>query len=383
MIFTAPELGEAELRVLGLIEDVKARLRLQLHEPRRWVGSLRRVSLARAIQGSNSIEGYEAGLDDAVDVAAGEEPLDADAETSLALRGYRDAMTYVLQIAEEEEDFFYSSQLLKSLHFMMTSYSLRNRPGRWRAGSIYVRNDETNEVVHEGPGIDQVSALINEFVANLNEEQAAYNSIVKAGMAHLNLVMIHPFRDGNGRMSRCLQSLVLARGGVLSPMFMSIEEYLGRNTQSYYDVLAEVGGGSWQPERDTRPWIRYILTAHLRQARTMLRRVNESERIWLEVERLVSRKRLPERTVVALFDATIGLRVRNVTYRSYFEDGPDEISEATASRDLRQLVDADLIAPRGEKRGRYYVARPELASIREVVVSMRDKRDDSDPFATV
>jgi Fic family protein len=383
MIFTASELGEAELRVLGLIEDVKARLRLQLHEPRRWVGSLRRVSLARAIQGSNSIEGYEAGLDDAVDVAAGEEPLDADAETSLALRGYRDAMTYVLQIAEEEEDFFYSSQLLKSLHFMMTSYSLRNRPGRWRAGSIYVRNDETNEVVHEGPGIDQVSALINEFVANLNEEQAAYNSIVKAGMAHLNLVMIHPFRDGNGRMSRCLQSLVLARGGVLGPMFMSIEEYLGRNTQSYYDVLAEVGGGSWQPERDTRPWIRYILTAHLRQARTMLRRVNESERIWLEVERLVSRKRLPERTVVALFDATIGLRVRNVTYRSYFEDGPDEITEATASRDLRQLVDADLIAPRGEKRGRYYVARPELASIREVVVSMRDKRDDSDPFATV
>jgi Fic family protein len=383
MIFTAPELGEAELRVLGLIEDVKARLRLQLHEPRRWVGSLRRVSLARAIQGSNSIEGYEAGLDDAVDVAAGEEPLDADAETSLALRGYRDAMTYVLQIAEEEEDFFYSSQLLKSLHFMMTSYSLRNRPGRWRAGSIYVRNDETNEVVHEGPGIDQVPALINEFVANLNEEQASCNSIVKAGMAHLNLVMIHPFRDGNGRMSRCLQSLVLARGGVLSPMFMSIEEYLGRNTQSYYDVLAEVGGGSWQPERDTRPWIRYILTAHLRQARTMLRRVNESERIWLEVERLVSRKRLPERTVVALFDATIGLRVRNVTYRSYFEDGPDEITEATASRDLRQLVDADLITPRGEKRGRYYVARPELASIREVVVSMRDKRDDSDPFATV
>lgn len=383
MMFTAPELGEAELHVLGLIEDLKARLRLQLHEPRRWVGSLRRVSLARAIQGSNSIEGYEAGLDDAVDVAAGEEPLDADEETSLALRGYRDAMTYVLQMAEDEEDFRYSSQLLKSLHFMMTSYSLANRPGRWRAGSIYVRNDETNEVVHEGPGVDQVPALIGEFVANLNEEQAAHNSIVKAGMAHLNLVMIHPFRDGNGRMSRCLQSLVLARDGVLSPMFMSIEEYLGRNTQSYYNVLAQVGGGSWQPERDTRPWIRYILTAHLRQARTILRRVNESERIWLEVERLVLRRRLPERTIMALFDATIGLRVRNVTYRSYFEDGPDEITEATASRDLRQLVDADLIAPRGEKRGRYYVARPELASIREIVISMRDKRDDSDPFATV
>lgn len=381
MIFVAPELGEAELRVLERIEDLKTRLRHQLHDPRRWAGSLRRVSLARAIQGSNSIEGYEAGLDDAVDVAAGEEPLDANEETGLALRGYRDAMTYVLQMAEDEDGFSYSSQLLKSLHFMMTNYSLVNRPGRWRAGSIYVRNDEKGEVVYEGPGIDQVPALVEELVVNLNEKQEAHGSVIKAAMAHLNLMMIHPFRDGNGRMSRCLQSLVLARDGVLSPVFMSIEEYLGRNTQSYYDVLAQVGGGVWQPERDTRPWIRHILTAHLRQARTMLRRVNESERIWSELERIVSTRRLPERTIMVLFDATIGLRVRNATYRSYFEDVPGEITEATASRDLKQLVDADLLEPRGERRGRYYVARPELVSIRRTVISMRSKRDDSDPFA--
>jgi Fic family protein len=189
-------------------------------------------------------------------------------------------------------------------------------------------------------------------------------------MAHLNLVMIHPFRDGNGRMSRCLQSLVLARDGVLSPVFMSIEEYLGRNTQSCYSVLAQVGGGFWHPERDTQPWIRYTLTAHLRQARTIVRRVNESDRIWSELENLVSRRRLPERTIAALFDATIGLRVRNATYRAYVED---EITEATASRDLRQLVEADLFAPKKERRGRYYVARPALANIRKMIISMRDK----------
>jgi Fic family protein len=383
MIFMVPELGEAELRVLGLIERLKTRLRHQLHDPRRWAGSLRRVSLARAIQGSNSIEGYEAGLDDAVDVAAGEAPLDANEETSLALRGYRDAMTYVLQMAEDEGGFLYSSQLLKSLHFMMTSYALTNRPGRWRAGSIYVRNDEKGDVVYEGPDIDQVPTLIDELVANLNEQQGPNDPIIKAAMAHLNLVMIHPFRDGNGRMSRCLHSLVLARDGVLSPVFMSIEEYLGRNTQSYYDVLAQVGGGAWQPERDTQPWIRHILTAHLRQARTMLRRINESERMWSELERVVSTRHLPERTIMALFDATIGLRVRNATYRSYFEDGAEEITEVTATRDLKQLVEADLLEPRGERRGRFYVARPGLVSIRSMVVSARNKRDDSDPFAAV
>src|SRR5918994_1230739 len=133
MIFTAPDLDERERPVLAQIEELRDRLRHQLHEPRRWAGSLRRISLARAIQGSNSIEGYEAGLDDAVDIAAGEEPLDATEETRLALRGYRDAMTYVLQLAEDD-GFAYSAQLLKALHFMMTSYSLANRPGRWRAG---------------------------------------------------------------------------------------------------------------------------------------------------------------------------------------------------------------------------------------------------------
>lgn len=379
MLFRTAALGEAELRVLDEIEDLKGRLRWQLIEPRRWYGSLRRVSFARAIRGSNNIEGYEADLDDAMDVAAGEVPLGAGDETRLALRGYRDAMTYVLQLAEESE-FEYSEQLLKSLHFMMTNYSLKNRPGRWRAGSIYVRNDETGEIVHEGPDVDRVPELVRELIEDLNKDREQ-PAIVSASMAHLNLAMIHPFRDGNGRMARCLHSLVLARVKVVSPVFMSVEEYLGHNTQAYYDVLAEVGGGSWQPQRDTRPWLRFTLTAHLRQARTMLQRVRESERIWIELEEVARVRKLPERSIMALFDAALGLRVRNSTYRSYYADSPEEITEATATRDLRKLVSSGLLEPRGEKSGRHYVAQGELASIRQRIVAAREPRDNKDPFA--
>ncbi|MGW5744584.1 Fic family protein [Amycolatopsis sp. NPDC003861] len=379
MLFETPELDECEREVLTQVEELKTALRFHLTEPRRWAGSLRRVSLARAIQGSNSIEGYEAGLDDAVDVAAGEEPLEVDEETRLALTGYREAMTYVLQLAEDE-DFEYSDQLLKSLHYMMTNYALKNRPGRWRAGSIYVRNDTTGEIVHEGADLSLVPALMRELATGLNAGTECPD-IVRAAMAHLNLVMVHPFRDGNGRMARCLQSLVLARSGVLSPVFMSIEEYLGQNTQAYYDVLGEVGGGSWQPRRDARPWIRFTLTAHLRQARTMLQRVKESERMWAELETLVQGRGLPERSAMALFDAMIGLRVRNATYRAYFEDSPEEITEATASRDLRALVAAGLLEAEGEKRGRHYVAKPPLVEIRERVRAARGPKDTTDPFA--
>ncbi|MEO7260938.1 MAG: hypothetical protein ABI047_06765 [Jatrophihabitantaceae bacterium] len=77
-------------------------------------------------------------------------------------------MTYVLQLSEEAEDFRYSTQLLKSLHFMMSSYALTDRPGRWRAGPIYVHREETDEIVHEGVDIDFVSGLMSELVDYLN-----------------------------------------------------------------------------------------------------------------------------------------------------------------------------------------------------------------------
>ena len=116
-------------------------------------------------------------------------------------------------------------------------------------------------------------------------------------MAHLNLVMIHPFRDGNGRMSRCLQTLVLAREQILAPQFCSIEEYLGRNTQSYYKVLQQVGSENWHPQHDARPWIRFCLEAHFVQASSVLRRVEESEAIWTQLE-VVCNQQAPPSTDV-------------------------------------------------------------------------------------
>jgi Fic family protein len=168
---------------------------------------------------------------------------------------------------------------------------------------------------------------------------------------------------------------------VLSPVFMSIEEYLGRNTAEYYRVLSEVGGGSWQPERDAQFWVRFTLTAHLRQARTMLVRVQESERLWVELDAITEAAGLPSRTVMALFDAALSLRVRNATYRANFESLEDEISDQTASRDLRQLVDADLLVPHREKRARYYTASERVLAVRRKITERRDARDDSDPFA--
>jgi hypothetical protein len=141
------------------------------------------------------------------------------------------------------------------------------------------------------------------------------------------------------------------------------------------------GGGSWQPEREVRAWVRFILTAHLRQARTTLLRIKESERLWVDLETIVERAGLPERVMVALYDAASGFRVRNAVYRATFEETEDEITDQVASRDLRILSDAGLLVPHGEKRGRFYTAGDPVRAIRQGIVEARDPRDDSDPFA--
>jgi len=350
MLHQIPQLPAQYAEVVQRVEQLRLRLKFMLQQsPRRWKALLRRSTFARSIQGSNSIEGFQVTVDAAAAAVDGEEPLDEKTEAWSAVRGYRESMTYVLQIADDPY-FVHHEAVLRSLHFMMTSYDMKAHPGRWRPGAIHVKREATGEVVHEGPDASLVPQLLAELIEQLNA-RSDLPIMVRAALAHLNLVMIHPFSAGNGRMARVLQALVLAREGILEPTFSSIEEYLGHNTHDYYAVLEEVGRGAWHPERDALPWVRFCLTAHLRQAETLLRRTQETGTLADILEAEVQRLGLHERTIAALLDAAYGYRVRNATYRK-----AADVSEAVAGRDLGALAGAGLLTTQGEKRGRYYLA---------------------------
>jgi Fic family protein len=374
MLFNTPELTEDELGVVARIDEMRRNLSHTLATPRRWTGLLRRATFARAIRASNTIEGYEVSPDDAIAAVEREEPLDAKTEAWAAVNCYRSAMTYVLSLAEAPR-FSYSIDLLNSLHFMMLEYNLAKHPGRWRLGMIKVRDEVKGVDVYEGPPADSLPELMDELIESLNDSGGACPEIVRAAMGHLNLAMIHPFSDGNGRMARCLQSLILARTGSLSPVFSSIEEYLGRYTPDYYDVLLEVGKGTWQPQNDATPWIRFCLLAHYSQATTLERRVQELRLLWDVLEEELKRRKLPERMLYALADAAVGHHVRNATYRP-----AADITNQVASRDFKVLVREDLLVPVGEKRGRSYTRSATLQAMREKV---RLPKVFDDPFTLV
>lgn len=160
----------------------------------------------------------------------GEEPLDGRTEAWMAVSGYRAAMSYILQLADDP---FYSHNevTFRSLHYIMLGYDISKHPGRWRPGGIYVRREPTNEIVYEGPDVKLVPGLMSELISAMNAKSPV-PVMVRAAMAHLTLVMIHPFSDGNGRMGRAIQTLVLAREGIEIYDFLRLKNILDTIRQS-------------------------------------------------------------------------------------------------------------------------------------------------------
>jgi len=370
MLFQVPATLPDEMEVLQKINVMRQSLKYAISTPGRWFGVLRRATLARNIRHSNSIEGINVTKDDALAAVENDEPLTAERPTWQATMGYRNAMTYVLQLANDPH-FCYSEGLIRSLHFMMIQHELPKNPGKYRPGPIYVRDERKQQNVYEGPDAEIVPGLMRELIESLNAKTGV-PAMIRAAVGHLNLVMIHPFSDGNGRMARCLQTLILAREQIIEPTFCSIEEYLGRFTQEYYDVLAEVGRGAFHPENDCRAWIRFNLVAHFRQASWLLQRSRMTQRIWGELEQILKKKRVNDRALPAVVDAAFGYRIRRQHYMK-----SAEVSEQVASRDLKDLVDRGLLTGKGETRGRIYDASQ---LIREVYLRNYEPRTNVDPF---
>ncbi len=355
-LFTTPESDLEDDQVIAEIERLRRDLAAFLRVPKRWEGTLRRSAQAKAIQGSNSIEGYVVSDADAGAAVIDAEPLTADEKTWREIQAYRQLITFVLTLASRP-GFPVDVQTLRTMHFMLLGHESAKSPGQYRTGPIYVQDERTGDHAYEGPDADQLPELMDAFSDSI-QSTAGVPTLINAAMAHLNLVMIHPFRDGNGRVSRLVQTLVLAQNAILEPTFSSIEEWLGRNTTDYHRVLAVTGAGAWHPERSARLWVKFNLRAHHIQAQTVQRRFGEAERILTAIHAITAEQGLPERVIDPLHMAAIGFRL---TRPVYAEAAVTEVR--TASRDLSDLVAVDLLTAHGQTRGRHYSAGPVLLNL--------------------
>jgi Fic family protein len=348
MIYATPSVAGPLATRLDELDALRQELGRRVGGGGLWLGTLRRLVRATSAESSISIEGYSVRERDAVAIVSGPKGADASDESQLALADYARAMEHVGVMADDPV-FEWRDRVILDLHFDACRFQSDARPGRWRETPILVTAPEGG-VAYRAPDADRVAPLMSDVVDWLRDGDLEAHVVVRAAMAHLHTVSVHPFRDGNGRISRIVQSLVLAREGLLSPEFASIEEYLGSHTREYYAVLRSVQGGSYQPERDATEWVRFCIEAHIAQAGRRLDQLTESAARWAFLEELVAQRGWPERLVIALEQSLTGGTDRS----AYAAEAG--VSSATASNDFRRLVDAGLIEQTGRGRSIRYQA---------------------------
>jgi Fic family protein len=352
MLYRIPSLTP-HLAALSELNELRRRLGVEVSRSTPWAGQLRRQARVATARSSTAIEGYHVSAEVASAVVEGR--AGATDEDQRAVACYALAMQHVAVLAGDPS-FAWSARLLLDLHFETCSSRPEARPGRWREAPVLV-TAPGGGVAYRAPDAGEVPGLMTELVGWLTDGDLGAPTVVRGAMAHLHLVSIHPFRDGNGRLSRILQSLVLAREGVLSPELGSIEEYLAQDTLRYYDVLRTVQDGRYQPERSAEAWLAFCVEAHLIQARRQLTTLDQAARRWAVLEQLIERRDWPDRLTIALEQSLFD----GVDRTSYCAEAG--ISPATGSADLRRLQDAGLIRREGRGRNTRYAATPNLRAL--------------------
>lgn len=366
MIYATPPLTPDLQARLDELDALRRALGHEVSGPMRWLAPLRRSLRASSIESSTSIEGYSVSPEDAVALVSGGISAEPEDENRLAVACYARAMDHVGAMAQDPS-FRWLDRVILDLHFDTCYFQRDKGPGLWRSGPIGVTASD-GSLEFQGPDAEAVPGLMAEVIDWLQSGDLDADVVVRAAMAHLHVTSIHPFRDGNGRVSRIVQSLILAREGLMSAEFSSIEEYLGENTPAYYAALREVQDGGYRPERDASRWVAFCVDAHIAQAQRRLAQVKEAAARWDRLESIVEDRGWPDRLVIALEQSLIG-----GSDRARFGEEA-EISLATASADFRRLIDGGLVEQKGKGRSTRYYASDRLRQ----TMGSESNRDDSE-----
>jgi len=339
--------AKAVLDLAGELDRWKTQLDYRGPIPRAWAGRLRRDLEAEAVAASTSMEGVPVTVEEVHRILAGDRPPQTREEDAALVRGYRDAMSFVLRRADDRA-FKWDRELLIGLHDRILAGNWGAGAGRFRTGPAHLIENRTGELVFQPPPPEDVPELVDHACSVI--EKGLEHAAIGAAWIHVAVAAIHPFTDGNGRAARVVASLAMYRGGFKLPEFTSLEEWWGRHRSEYYSSFRCLGN-TFDPNADVTPFIRAHLEAQLHQVRALDLRERVQQRVWTAVEEAVTAAGLDSRCSNAVWDAFFSRSVTPRYYRSLAD-----VSVATATKDLAAVVAAGLLRPVGRARSRTYHA---------------------------
>jgi hypothetical protein len=207
------------------------------------------VARGATVAASTSIEGNELTPGQVEDVLGG-------VAVSGRLADVRDVLNYnrALDLANRvalRTDFEWTQELLRRLNATIVDGLEDDERGEYRRAPVVVGG------IYEPPDHRWIPSLMRQLVEWLNG--ADEHVLIRAGLAHLNVVSIHPWLNGNGRTSRVAGSLSLMRGGIVAPELVNIEAVIRSDPDAYVDALQSSHGSSYAPnDHAATPWLEYF-----------------------------------------------------------------------------------------------------------------------------
>lgn len=346
------------LRYIGLIE---ASREVIVNAPLipSWEAKFRKEAIERTIHHGTHIEGNPLSEEDVQNILDGKEVLARERDIQEIIN-YRNVLKFIDQIASligPGKPYILTIETILEIHRITTERVVNpENCGHFRKTQVVLKNSRTGEISYTPPPSPEVPYLVEDLVNWINSKEAREtHPIVKAGIIHYELARIHPFVDGNGRVSRAVATLVMFLDGYDIRKLFSLEEYFDSNALEYYLTLQAVSNQLVMDthERDLTPWLEYFVKGvaiELGRVKERVQRISADARV---KDKLGMQVELNERQMLIMEYLHRHKAMQNKDFRKIFPDYSDD----TVLRELKFLKQKGLVKKVGNTKKAQYVLR--------------------------
>jgi Fic family protein len=308
---------------------------------------LRREIKVRRAAGTTQIEGAnldEAAVNKLADRALGGRYTKDEQANINALDAYE-----FIDYLSDQQDIAIDELVIRELNRKFLRGSAETlTPGAYRKGQNLVGN-------FTPPDQGDVPGLMRSFALWLREEDEIH-PVLKAGIAHIHLVAIHPFWDGNGRTARGLSTLILQRSLFGFRKLLALESHLFAIRDSYFTAIERALGTRFDLNYDATSWLEFFTLSLSAEAKRLVTKLTDWHRDMEDIYRISENDGWIRRQADGLMFA---FHTGQITRSDYIEI--TGVSPVTASRDLAAMVKAGLLIPEGKTRTRIYRLNPKFS----------------------
>lgn len=267
-------------------------------------------------------------------------------------------MEFIRDIGEKT-DVAIDEEVIKQIHaYVVRDIPEQGPPGVYKMKPNEIIDEATRERIYLPPSPWDTPGLMSEFNAWLSRRTLVFHPIITAGVAHLELVAIHPFQDGNGRTARALADLILYRYGYSLRYLFSWVGQVGIDMGTYHQSLRRVLGERYGANVDPTIWLEYFIDSVVK---SLIKRQPELLRLrdtFVEFYNLGAKRGLLKDQVEAFVFAVFYDEVSTGEYMR-----ATGLSRSTAVKRLNELVKAGDLERIGRGRNVRYIPGKSLREL--------------------